>query len=127
MSQQTAITLNAIVYNPAGTKDGKTSWVSRTAGVAAGFSRLFSTFKDSVNAATQTKVTYELAIPVVSVADTECSCAGTLLRTSSVQINAWLAPGSTLAERTDLYLRLKDLVGDTSFQAAVKDLNPSYG
>ena len=100
--------------------------MNREAGVAAGFSRLSESYKDPVTW-TQTKITYNLAIPVVATADSDCSCTGTLLRTSSVTVSFWINQGSTLAERTDLYLRLKDLIASAIVSGAVENLDPSFG
>lgn len=126
MSQQADITLNTVVYSSGGTSNGVTAWWNRTAGFAAGFSKLWQTFTQP-KTGTQLKLVYQIELPTVATVDTNQFAAGDLMRTSTVQISAFLAEGSTAAERTDLYLRLKDLVASTPFQAAMKDLNPVYG
>ncbi|DAD51591.1 coat protein [ssRNA phage Gephyllon.3_11] len=126
MSQQADITLNTVVYSSGGTSNGVTVWWNRAAGFAAGFSKLWQTFTQP-KTGTQLKLVYQIELPTVATVDTNQFAAGDLMRTSTVQVSAFLAEGSTAAERTDLYLRLKDLVATVAFQAAFKDLNPVYG
>lgn len=126
MSQQADVTLNTIVYSKAGVNGGVASWINRAAGVIAGFTVLKQFFKSPVSG-TQTKIDFNLSVPVVATADSGCHCAGDLLRTNSVTVSVWVAATSTTDERTDLYLRLKDLVATPMFQAAVKDLDPVVG
>lgn len=127
MGQQAALTLNTVSYSPAGTSNGISSWVSRVGGVLNSFSNVTQRFITGSGARKMTKVTHRIEVPVVATADSTCSCAGALLRTSSCQIEFWLDPESTLAERTDLYLRVKDLVAATMFVASVENLDPAYG
>lgn len=127
MSQQAVVTLNSVTYNPAGTNSGLSSWMDRSGGVSASFSPLTEKFVSNSGPSNLTKVTFRLEVPVVAESDTQCSCAGSLLRTSTCQISFWIPAGSTLAERTDLYLRVKDLISASVVSDAVEDLNPAYG
>lgn len=126
MSQQADVTLNSVVYSKAGVNGGVASWINRAAGVISGFSTLRQIFK-SPTSGVQTKIDFNLSVPVVAAEDTPCVCAGTLLRTNSVTVSVWVASSSTLAERTDLYLRLKDLVSTSMFIDAVENLDPVVG
>lgn len=124
MSQQASVTLNTVVYSPAGVSNGLAKWVSRASGLVNGFSWLTQKYKDPTTG-TQTKIDFSLAIPVLVAADSACGCAGEVSRTSSANISVWNASTGTLPERTDLYLRIKDLVNSTMFQDAVKNLDPA--
>lgn len=124
MGQQAAVTLNTVVYNPSGLKAGVASWVSRVGGVLAGFSKLTQVYKDPTTGS-QTKIDFQIDIPVLATADSVCACEGTLLRTNSAHISFWVAGTSTLAERTDLYLRVKDLLATALVTNAVENLDPA--
>lgn len=124
MSQQAAVTLNTHVYNPAGLLSGVARWIDRTAGVLAGFSVLTQRYKDPTTGV-QTKIDFSLSIPVIATADSVSHETGELVRTNSVTVSAWVASTSTLAERTDLYLRLKDLVATSLVSDAIENLNPA--
>jgi len=126
MSQQAAVTLNTVVYSPAGSNNGLARWVNRALGVVGGFKVRTQAFK-SPTTGTQTKIDFNLSIPVVADESSACVCAGDVIRTNSAVISVWVASTSTADERTDLYLQVKDLVASTVFQDAVKDLNPAYG
>jgi hypothetical protein len=127
MGQQANVTLNTFVYVPAGTSAGVTSWVYRPAsGFGASFSKLTSKYADP-KSGTQIKIDFLLSVPVVLAADTGFEPAGTLQRTSSATLSFWVSEDSTVAERTDLYLRVKDLVGSAMVIAAVENLDPAYG
>jgi len=126
MAQQANITLNAVVYPPAGTYNGISGWINRTSGYGTGF----STVKEKVVAPTKgdvVRIQFDLDLPVVAATDTDCSCAGSLLRKSTAQISVWVPNSSTAAERLDLWTRIKDLVASTPFVNAVENLEPSYG
>lgn len=124
MSQQASVTLNTVVYNPSGLRNGVAKWINRASGIVAGFSWFTQSYKDPTTG-TQTKIDFELSIPVLVDADSACGCVGDLLRTSSVRCSVWVASTSTLAERTDLYLRFKDLVANDVFKNAIENLDPA--
>lgn len=126
MSQQADVTLNTVVYSSSGQQNGVVLWFSRAGGVLNSFSKLAQRYAQAVGGLKLTKISYKVEVPVVATADTTCSCTGAVLRTSMATIEFSLAPDATLAERTDLYLRVKDLVASTVLQGAVKDLNPAY-
>lgn len=124
MGQQANVTLNTVVYSPAGILSGIAKWVNRTGGILAGFSTLTQRYKDPTTG-TQTKIDFNLSIPVLATTDSACSCIGDVLRTNSAVISFWVAGSSTLAERTDLYLRVKDLVANALVVSAVENLDPA--
>jgi hypothetical protein len=124
MSQQANVTLNTVVYSPAGLLNGIAKWINRSGGILAGFSVLTQKYKDPTTG-TQTKIDFNLSIPVLATADSTCGCEGDLIRTNSANVSFWVASSSTLAERTDLYLRVKDLVASAVVVSAVENLDPA--
>lgn len=126
MGQQANITLNTVVYAPAGSSAGIAKWVNRSAGVKNGFSILTESVKDPVTG-TQVKIDFDLQVPVVATESDTCSCAGSQLRTASAHISVWEAVTCTQAERDDIYLRIVDLVASDAFKAAIKNQEPAYG
>lgn len=127
MALFTNITLNTKVYTPAYFRGDTAAWMYRGVGVASGFSlltqRVYQAGKqDGKQGAWH--ATHKLTIPVVAETDTECGCAGTLLRESGVDVHGWFAPGSTEAERNDLYLRLVALVASDAFKETFTKLAP---
>lgn len=126
MGQQANVTLNSVVYAPGGTNNGLSTWTNRSAGFGSGFSNLTEKFVQPTTGDV-VRITFSLAIPIVQAADSDCACAGTLLRTSSVQISVWVPVNSTDAERADLLARIQSLVSTTPFTDAVHLLTPTYG
>lgn len=124
--QQTALTLNTLIYNPAGSSAGKASWVERSAGVGAGFSVLTEKFYPVSKAGVQ-RIEHNLNVPVVATVDSTCSCVGTLLLASFINTNIGIGPGASAAQRLDLYNRYKDYVATDAFKKSITDLDPSYG
>lgn len=127
MGQQASITLNSVVYSPAGVNKGIATWMNRSAGVQGGFSPLTQKFSSATSATTQTKVEFRLVVPVVATTDDQCSCAGDVLRSNSAALSFWLSPKDTLAERTDLLNRIKALILDPVVSDAILNLDPAYG
>lgn len=126
MSQQASVTLNTIVYDPAGTTNGVAKWVNRVGGILNSFSMLTQRFLTGAGARSLTKVTFRVEIPIVSTVDSSCNCAGTVLRTNSVQFDYWIAADATATERLDLFNRAKDLAASSLVGDNIKDLNPAY-
>lgn len=114
-----AITLNTKAYAFTNVLNGISSYLHRAAGVAAGFMSLTSRVSiDSANS----RVSWKLKVPVVGTEATSCACPGDILRLSVADVNVKLAPGATVAERTDFALQLKDLVASPEFQASIINL-----
>lgn len=126
MSQQAAVTLNSVVYNPAGSQNGILYWYDRSGGVANSFSPLTQGFVQNSGARKLTKVTYRVSIPTVADADSACSCTGSVLRTSSFQLDFWIDPNESAAGRADLLARAVSLVGSALVSSAVSNLDPAY-
>ena len=126
MSQQAAVTLNTVVYDPAGSDNGIVLWFNRAGGLLNSFSRLTQRFLSGVGGLKLTKVSYKVEVPIVATADGTCSCSGEQLRMSMAEITFSLSPTSTLAERTDLYLRVKDLIATDLVKNGVENLDPAY-
>lgn len=126
MSQQAAVTLNTVVYSPDGAPSGVPLWTNRAGGVLNSFSRLIQRFVTGSGGLKLTKINYKVEVPIVATTDTTCACTGTLLRTSMATIEFSLSPDATLAERTDLYLRMKDLMATDLVKNAVENLDPAY-
>jgi hypothetical protein len=126
MAQQANVTLNTIVYTPNGTSNGVSSWANRAGGYGNSFTYLTEKF------ATPTKgdvvrMEFDLAVPIVATVDSDCSCAGGLLRTSTIKLSVWVPASSTAAERTDLWVRLKDLCASAPVSNGIQNLDPSWG
>lgn len=124
MSQQAAVTLNTVVYSPAGLRNGVATWINRAGGIVAGFSKFTQLFRDPTTG-TQTKIDFQIDVPVLVTADSACGCVGDLLRTNTAKVSFWVASTSTLAERMDLYLRVKDLIANAVTSDAVENLDPA--
>lgn len=116
-----AITLNTKVYNWAQfDPNGVSRYLETGAATPTGYSNL--TAKVTVSTGTTQKVKWRLAIPTVAAADTGFDKAGTVLRTAYVDVELSFAATSTLAERQDVRLRLKDLVASAQFIASTDSL-----
>lgn len=129
MSAFTNITLNTKVYTPTSYKGEMATWTNRDGGVAAAFSPLTQRFYQAPSQGGKAGAfhsVHRLTVPIVAAVDTECSCAGSLLRESGLEVRAWFAPASTTAERTDLLARLRALVLDPAFEDSFTALSPVY-
>jgi hypothetical protein len=126
MAQQANVTLNTIVYAPGGTQNGTSVWTNRSGGFGASFSNLKEDFVQPTKGDV-VRMKFSLDVPVVATVDGACTCAGGLLRTSTIQLSVWVPQSSTAAERTDLYNRLKDLVLSAPVSNGVQNLDPTWG
>lgn len=126
MAEQANVTLNSVVYSPAGANGSSAKWVNRSAGVGAGFSTLLEKYQDPTSKGTVTRIEFDLDLPVVATSDDACACIGDLLRKSTVHISVWVPQNSTSAERADLLARIQSLVSAAPFTNAVGSLDPTY-
>lgn len=126
MSQQAAVTLNSIVYNPAAQSNGVLYWYDRSGGYATSFSPLTQTFVTNSGDLKRTKFTVRLEIPSVATVDSAYAQAGDVLSTCSFQGQFWMDGVASATERADLLARVIDLIGSTVVSDAVKDLDPNY-
>lgn len=114
-----AITLNTKTYNFAGLLQAISNYRETSGGVANAFSYLTSRVSQATNRYT---VTWKLKVPVVAAADSSCACVGEMLDESIVDIVVKVGSKRSTAERTDLALRIKDLVASTEFQSSISNL-----
>lgn len=117
------LTLNTKTYAGAGVANGVTSYVERSAGVASGFSTLTSSLR--IDSMVRGKVV--LTLPLIAPEATACACPGDVVKSGEAQILIRLDKKLTTAERTDLRLRLKDLVASAQFIAWFDNLEPMVG
>lgn len=116
------ITLNTHVYTFDGfTNQAISQYSDRSGGVPSSFSLLTDKVESGASNR-DTKVRWKLKLPVVAATDSECSCAGSLLREYIADIVITVPPGSTAAERDDLHDRIKDLVVTPQFEASLVNL-----
>lgn len=120
------ITLNTKVYGPVGNIAGTAKWLDRTAGVPNAYSALHIVVKEPAAGVKNFRATAKLLVPVVQTDESACGCPGDFLRQAAYEVTMTSNVGSTTAERTDAYLRFKDLVASPEFIAAFRDLTPSY-
>ena len=117
-----SIVLNTKTYTFRGFNPQSISTYAETsAGVPNGFSWL----TDKVEGADGTgkvKSRWKLKVPVVAATDTDCGCAGDLLREITVDVVVTSDRGSTVTERTDVADRIRDLVASPEFRASIINL-----
>lgn len=119
-----SITLNSKVYNFVGfDKNGVSVYQEVSAGVPTGFSYLTCRVVQSTDNKADVAVRWRLTMPIVAATDSDCSCAGSVLRTYRYDEGKVSIPAAALAaERTDFALRLKDLVASAAYQASITSL-----
>lgn len=118
-----AITLNTKVYNFSGfDQNGVSVFQEVSGGVATAFSYLTCRVQPG-NSGKDSTVRWRLTMPIVAATDSECGCAGTVVRTFRYEDGRSVIPATaTLAERTDFQVRVKDLAACAQFIASYKDL-----
>lgn len=117
-----SITLNGKVYNPIGFNQNGQFVYSETSG---GYPSAFSYLTSKVNTGTgktDSSVKWNLSIPVVATGDSDCSCTGSVLRTSFGKIEITEPASGTAAERLDFWTRVSDLVASAQFKASIQTL-----
>jgi len=122
MAAQANITLNSVVFNPAGVSGGVARWVARGSGVPNGFQTLAITLTQPSPTGKVFRVNFKLVVPVVQAVDSVCACAGTLLYTDQVEQTYLIYVGSTTADRLDLYNK----TGDMFHAAGVPDASGPF-
>lgn len=117
-----SISLNSKTYNDVGfNQNGQFVYSEKSSGVPSGFSYLTAKANTGTGKSDST-VKWNLSIPIISATDTDCSCAGEVLRSYYTRIEMTLPAGSSAAERTDLLARIQDLVQTAEFAASVTSL-----
>lgn len=119
-----SIILNAKTYHPEGFDANAVSVYSeKSAGVPAGYAGL--NWGQS-RTDQYIKGTVRLTIPTVATTDSDCSCAGSVLRTMRMRLELEKPLTGTLAERTDILEQLRDLVLTPQFENFVLyDVKPT--
>lgn len=120
------ISLNTKTYTGNGIQNGIATYVERSGGVASSFSPLTGSVRLG-SGETPSRIAWKLVYPVVATDDSECGCAGTVLRSSTIDISVRVSPTATSAELTDLSIRLKDLAADATFMASIASLASPTG
>lgn len=122
MAAQSNVTLNTVVYVPTGVVNQQAGWINRADGVPGKFSPVLVSVAPPLKNGTTFLSTATLALPIVQATDTDCACAGTVLRTNTYKVQGVSPDSGTTAEREDAYLRFKDLVASTPFHDAFVNL-----
>jgi hypothetical protein len=117
-----SITLNSVVYSYASDQGGIITWRDTTGGIPTGFGTITMRMGLTPSKDGPYRVELGLRLPVVATDDSDCSCAGTLLRYENVRVSVELPQTGTAAERTDFAVRLKDLLANALVQAALSSL-----
>lgn len=117
-----SITLNSKVYDNVGfNQNGQFVYSEKSAGVPSGFSYLTAKVSTGTGKS-DSSVKWNLSIPIVATADSECTCAGDVLRNYYVKIDITEPAGSTAAERLDVRARIASLIAAAQFVDSVEDL-----
>lgn len=113
-------TLNTKVYSGVGFNANNQSVYKYTgAGMPSGFSYLTASVKTGTGTAAST-VRYNLSVPHVATEASTCACPGTVISTDYVRIEVSVPSGSTLADRQNILLSIRDLVGTVAFKDSVE-------
>lgn len=117
------IVLNSKTYSGIGfNQNGQSVFKETSAGVPSGFSYLTEKTSTGTGKSDST-VKWNLSVPVIATADSDCACSGDVLRTAYLRLEVSFAAGSSLVERTDVLDRLQDLVLTTQFIASLTNLD----
>lgn len=122
----TNIVLNTKTYSGNGVINGTATYTDRSAGTAAGFSPLTGAVALGGGSALS-RIRWKLAVPVITTEATPCACPDDVIRVGDVDVVVRFAKGATVAERTDLADRLKDLVSSAQFRASIISLEQPTG
>ena len=116
------ITLDSLVYDVVGfNQNGQFVYSEKSAGVPSGFAYLTS----KVNTGTgknDSSVKWNLSRPIVATTDSDCACAGDVLRTYYCKIEFTIPSGATAAERVDFTDQIQSLVLTSQFTASTETL-----
>jgi hypothetical protein len=116
------ITLNSKVYGNVGfNQNSQFVYSEKSAGVPAGFSYLTAKAATGTGKSDST-VKWNLSLPIVAATDSDCTCAGDVLRGYYAKIEVTIPSGSTAAERDDVLKRIQSLVAAAQFTASINDL-----
>lgn len=115
-----SIVINSKTYTFDGfDRNGVAVYTERSGGVPTSFSVL--TFGIEAGKDT-TKITVRMSVPTVALADSDCSCAGTVQRVSRFTWTLEEPNTGTTAERTDWQARIQALAATAQFSALLINL-----
>lgn len=116
------ITLDSLVYDNVGfNQNGQFVYSEKSAGVPSGFAYL-TTKVNTGTGKSDSVVKWNLSRPIVATEDSECACAGDVLRTYYVKLEITIPAGSTAAERVDIDDQIQSLVATSQWIASVETL-----
>lgn len=117
-----SIVLDSKTYTFSGWNQNQQALYSeKSGGVPSSFSYLTAKVNTGTGKSDST-VKWNLSIPIVATVDSECACAGDVLRTYYVRIEVTEPAGSTLAERENVHDCLTNLVAAPEFQSSIEGL-----
>lgn len=115
-----SIVINSKTYNFDGyDKNGVAVYTERSGGVPTSFSVLTFGMESGKDV---TKITVRLSVPIVALDDSDCSCVGSVLRTSRFTWTLEEPNTGTTAERTDWQARIEELAATAQFSALLINL-----
>jgi len=117
-----SVVLNTKTYTFASDQGGIISWQETSGGIPTGFSQLTMALRTPNKPGSPYRLDMRLGVPVVATSDSTCACTGAVLRHEDARIIVEIPDSGTTAERTDVGLRLKDLLANTQVQAALATL-----
>ncbi len=110
--------LNAKTYSFSGVVNGITSYIERSLGLAA----LFSKVTASLRIDTMVREQWKLVVPVAAPEVSGCCATDPVLGFMEAEIKIRMSPNLDAAERADFLQRIQDLVETVEFTAAITDL-----
>ena len=117
-----SIVLDGLTYDNVGfNQNGQFVYSEKSAGVPSGFAYL-TTKVNTGTGKSDSVVKWNLSRPIVATADSDCTCAGDVLRTYYVKMEITIPAGSTAAERVDLGDQIQALVTTSQWIGSVESL-----
>lgn len=116
------IVINSKTYTPVSFQNGVLTYEETSGGIPTGFSQLTAQLRRPDREGGAYRLDLRLTVPVVAAEDTDCVCAGGLLRKEIHRSLTEIPNNGTTAERTDVQVRIKDLYANASIIAMLKDL-----
>lgn len=116
------VVLNTKTYTFASDQGGIITWLEQSGGIPTGFSALTLALRQPNKQGSPYRLEMRLGVPTVAAVDSSCTCTGDVLRSEDARIVVEIPVNGTTAERTDVGLRLKDLLANTQVQAALASL-----
>ena len=117
-----SIVLDGLTYDNVGfNQNGQFVYSEKSAGVPSGFAYL-TTKVNTGTGKSDSVVKWNLSRPIVATVDSDCACAGDVLRTYYVKMEITIPAGSTAAERVDLDDQIQALVATSQWIGSVESL-----